>query len=383
MDERLRPLTLGEILDQTAGLYRSRFLVFFGIGFIPAGTTFVFAAAIFGFMTWIGSAVRRGSSVQDAFVWLFLILLLLLVIPVSLGTTALGSAAMSDAAARLFLGEKTSIRDAYKRSWKRGWRYVGLYTLQSLVVVAAPIAISIILLILLSITKVMGAQGGSDGGAALGVVTLLVISILVAYALLMLLRVCLAFPSCVVEQAGAWTAFKRSFALSKGTRGRILLLYILGTALNQMLALGFTIPAFIVLAFIPGLQGAAHSQTLGMIALFVAYGTYFAVKAFTKPIYGIALTLFYFDQRIRWEGFDIEWMMHQAGMLVPPPPQQSTPWLPPDSVARAEAAQPSVTSDQNTSPVAVFARSTETPIYQIPAEPPVVAASDFPPEEPA
>ena len=35
---------------------------------------------------------------------------------------------MSDAAARLFLGEKITIRSAYKATWKRGWRYIGLYS---------------------------------------------------------------------------------------------------------------------------------------------------------------------------------------------------------------------------------------------------------------
>jgi len=32
------------------------------------------------------------------------------------------------------------------------------------------------------------------------------------------------------------------------------------------------------------------------------------------PISAIALVLFYYDQRIRKEGFDIEWMMQQAGL---------------------------------------------------------------------
>jgi hypothetical protein len=240
----------------------------------------------------------------------------------------------------------------------------------------------VILLILLSITRVMGAQAGSDSGAAVGGVTFLVFAILFVYALLMLLRICLAFPCCVVEQGGAWAACRRSFTLSKGTRGRILLLYILGTALNQMLALGFTVPAFIVLAFIPGLQGAAHSETLGLIALFVAYGAYFAVKAFTKPIYGIALTLFYFDQRIRSEGFDIEWMMHQVGMLVPPP-QESTPWLRPDDNACAHAIQPPSTMDQSASPIDEFAASTVMPDYQTSVAPVATGVSDVRHEEQA
>jgi hypothetical protein len=32
------------------------------------------------------------------------------------------------------------------------------------------------------------------------------------------------------------------------------------------------------------------------------------------PIYSIALTLFYYDQRIRKEGYDVEWLMEQAGV---------------------------------------------------------------------
>jgi len=45
------------------------------------------------------------------------------------------------------------------------------------------------------------------------------------------------------------------------------------------------------------------------------------VQALTKPVYGIALVLFYYDQRMRLEGFDIEWMMLRAGLVVPTAPQ--------------------------------------------------------------
>jgi hypothetical protein len=59
--------------------------------------------------------------------------------------------------------------------------------------------------------------------------------------------------------------------------------------------------------------------------LIVAYGAAFAVQALTRPVYGIALTLFYYDQRIRQEAFDIEWMMLQAGLVVPQPGQSTEP----------------------------------------------------------
>jgi hypothetical protein len=46
-----------------------------------------------------------------------------------------------------------------------------------------------------------------------------------------------------------------------------------------------------------------------------------AVSALIGPLYPIALTLFYYDQRIRREGYDIERMMDAAGLnsLATPP----------------------------------------------------------------
>jgi hypothetical protein len=40
----------------------------------------------------------------------------------------------------------------------------------------------------------------------------------------------------------------------------------------------------------------------------------FAIQTLITPVYTTGLVLFYYDQRIRKEGFDIEWMMAQAGL---------------------------------------------------------------------
>jgi hypothetical protein len=163
----------------------------------------------------------------------------------------------------------------------------------------------------------------------------------------MLLRFCLSFPVSVVEQISAWKALKRAGSISYGTKGRIILLYMMGAILGYILALGLTIPAMVVLALIPALQGSQHSQTLGVIFLFITWGSYFAVKAFTKPVYGIALTLFYFDQRIRREGFDIEWMMLHAGMAIEIPPAPETAVTEPAiEISSIEQAEPSAIADQ-------------------------------------
>jgi hypothetical protein len=44
------------------------------------------------------------------------------------------------------------------------------------------------------------------------------------------------------------------------------------------------------------------------------------VSVLIGPIYPIALTLFYYDQRIRHEGYDIERMMDAAGLNAPATP---------------------------------------------------------------
>jgi hypothetical protein len=312
MNEPLRPLSLAEILDRTAQLYRSRFLVFFGISTIPAGTIFVFAVGAFAFTAWMGSASRHGGSVATVVVWAFLILLAALVVPASLGASAL-----------VFLGESITIRSAYKNTWKHGWRYVGLYALQGLVIYGIPSVVFLIGIAAMVAAKVSG-YAVNDNSPLFGGLVFLLFVILGSFAAWMLLRFCLAFPVCVVEQTTAWTALKRGVRLSHGTRGRILLLYILGIILNWMLTWVIALVVIITVALIPALQGQKHTEAVGMIVMFALYGAYFAVKAFIKPVYGIALTLFYFDQRIRKEGFDIEWLMQQAGMV-----QQSTPELQP------------------------------------------------------
>jgi hypothetical protein len=45
--------------------------------------------------------------------------------------------------------------------------------------------------------------------------------------------------------------------------------------------------------------------------ILASFGTFLG-GSFVLPIYSIALTLFYYDQRIRKEGYDVEWLMEQA-----------------------------------------------------------------------
>jgi len=339
MDEPLHPSTLSEILDRTVQIYRGRFLVFLGIAALPTAAVLVPICGLVLLGVWLGA--RAGVGVQGGFLSGLLVLAAaLFVAPVWAAVTALATAAMNGAASRCYIAsERITIRGAYKEAWRRGWRYVGLYLLEGILIWAAPILVWFLLAAGAAGVTAALRGAGMDVDALLGIAAFLAAASLLAYALWMLLRLSLAFAACVVEASGVTAALKRSAALSKGTKGRIFLLYLLGSVLNYLLMLAVTIPMTMVLALIPGIGSPQHAQTLGAIMLIVVYGTALAAQAFTRPVYAIALVLFYYDQRIRQEGFDIEWMMQRAGLVAPAPAQpeaQAEPWLP--SIPRAGSA---------------------------------------------
>jgi hypothetical protein len=103
---------------------------------------------------------------------------------------------------------------------------------------------------------------------------------------------------------------RRSIELSKGSRGRIFLLGLLILTIEIGLVLisqGF----FFYAAFKNHMVLPVWAQILQQIVGFVT-------NSFIGPMYATGLTLFYYDQRIRKEGYDIEWMMEAAGLSWPP-----------------------------------------------------------------
>jgi len=102
--------------------------------------------------------------------------------------------------------------------------------------------------------------------------------------------------------------------------GRIFLLALLIGVIKMGLA-GVTQLFLIVAAFKhPGQQLAP-----GLLALSQVIG--FFTNCFLGPIWAAGITLFYYDQRVRKEGYDIEWMMQAAGLTAtsaPPALQQDS-----------------------------------------------------------
>jgi len=323
METSLRPLTLGEILDRTAQLYRENFLLFAGIAAVYAGVMLILSLLQIG----LGELLRVLHLTQQlnwltaAFVILFLPLMFIF--------AGAAVAANNRAVAWVHLGQPATIASAYKSILPRLGRYLWLMTIAAFVIwtpfvllYAAYLGFIALYVTPKGILAHSGAHPDPAATAVFAVVSIaffLLILPALAYAIFMALRYALAVPASVVENLKARAALRRSAELSKGTRGRLfvlaLLVVVIQTGLVVITQVFFIVAAFKQHGLLPAWLRALQ-QIVG-----------FLTNSFIGPIYATGLTLFYYDQRVRKEGFDIEWMMQAAGLTVPelPPPASSEP----------------------------------------------------------
>jgi len=315
MSTQLRPMTLGEILDRTAELYRNHFLLFAGTSSIFSGAMLLMQMLHVGVLALIGY-----PHVPSHLEWTYAVALVAELLAIVL-LGGLSIAAFNHAVAWVYLGQSASVRGAVRSIFSRLGRYLWL-----MAVIAfrawAPLAILYVAFFAILFTMLPSgflfnpqvAQHAPPqdptslivAGLAMLILAPLMLGALV-YGVLMALRYSLAMPACVVEGLPARQAIKRSIELSKGSRGRIFVLGLLVTAIQMLLGLLLGFPTIVF-----AVRHLGEQLPLGWLA--VQQIVDFFTATFIGPIYSAGLTLFYYDQRIRREGFDIEWMMQAAGM---------------------------------------------------------------------
>jgi hypothetical protein len=305
-----------------------------GIAAPPTVILLLFASIAALLILRVAPGAGSSSTLAGVFAVIASAVLFLVALPILLAATALANAAMSQAADRAYLGQPINIRGCYRAVWQRGWRFVGLFVFEVLLVWVAPFAAWSILLLFSAALATLAQNAGIGSGGLFILSALLVIAALISDGFWMAIRISLAFPAAVVEQISSRDALRRSAQLTQGTGCRILLLFLLGVALNWVLSIAIMLPLAFLFTLRPGAHSLQPAQTLAMLLMAIIYGSAFAVQALTRPVYGIALIFLYYDQRIRQEAFDIEWMMLSNGRVVPPPSQpQFQPWIPAPPVA--------------------------------------------------
>ncbi len=327
MTANLRPMTLGEILDRAVQIYRGRFLVLAGISALPALAMFGIHAAD---RAWLHlNSLFHSSDRGSTTAWNFIVYLFYYHISGFLGLLFL-PASVKFTSDEIHDGSGTFLSSLQfaKARWKS---FLWVAVLKVFAVLVIPEILMTVLLLGTAIIEV--AMGTIKSGES--VLVFLVLVLLVAgFVLFVWLSACLSLvvPACAMEGTAGIGVFRRSWLLSKGSRFRVFFTWLMVGALGYLMMFVVQFLSWKLAIFF------GHGHRLGVAAqhLYIELTSllYAAVSAFVIPIYAIALTLIYYDQRIRHEGYDIERMMEAAGMNPPTPAHTEA-----SNVATAEAVE--------------------------------------------
>ena len=315
MTAQMRPMNLGEILDRTLQIYRSRFLAFFSIAAVPALALMAIGLADNRWFTTTEKGQELLWSLLRSFVhYHFAAILGLLVFPVFVKIA-------SDA----ILEQATPIRVALQFALSRWRSFLWIAFLKTIAQLIIPEVLTYGAIFVVAL--IGRATGVLDNRAnAIPFAFVLFSPNLGGLALFLWLSSCLslAVPVVALESFTGLKALKRSWTLSKETRFRILAAWMS----LSILAIGLATGLHLLMHFLTDLffYGGKYTKLLDQpLYRFADYLIGAMLSALTGPIYPIAITLFYYDQRIRHEAYDIEWMMQRAGLVVPGPPQPEAP----------------------------------------------------------
>lgn len=256
----LRPLSTGDILDRTFSIYRRHFLLFVGIAGIPQLLVLAFGLGQTLF-SWNTAAILTGTRNLGIGI---LVLLVYLVVAIFAYLYSQGGTML--AISELYLGRTTTIAESLRNISGDIWYLLGVTILTGL--------------------SVLG-----------GFILLIVPGIYVACRLL----VCV--PAVLIEKRSPSEALSRSFELTKGFAGRAFVILVLSVVLTYAAQLLLAIPASIALALRAGGPGMIQFWTA-----VTQVGSSLA-SILVTPILLIATAVFYFDLRVRKEGFDLQFMM--------------------------------------------------------------------------
>ena len=247
----LRPLSTSELLDRTFHLYRNNFVVFLSIVAIPQ-------LIVLALQLWFAGAILGKTPLSLGLVSLPLSL-------VSLVCVGISHAATVFAVSNLHLDRPVQIGAAFQAI--RG---------SILRVVWISFAVSFII--------------------GFGLILLIVPGVYWA------LKYALAIPVTVLEGTSLSETTSRSADLTSGNRGRIFVIY------GLLMILSWIVSASIQFAFRLGFPlHVPVTFTAARFALTAVAG--FLASSLVGPLFTIALTLIYYDERVRKEGFDLQLMM--------------------------------------------------------------------------
>ncbi|MEZ2348429.1 hypothetical protein [Terriglobus sp. RCC_193] len=302
----LRPLSTGEILDRTLALYRRHFWLFVGIGTLPATVVALSTALrlmfLKSFTQFPGPTAGNPNAASQAMGAMALMqvafLPALLLFFVAYGVA---QAATVRAVQQLSLGTLPTAVEAYRVIRGRWLRWTGI-ALRQIWSVMWPIAGGVLMMV---IALLLPGGVNAHPVAFVGLVLLgwLLLMTGLVFGVLNYLRLALAPTAGVMEDLGVNASLRRSRALVAGRKGRIFLALLLVYVLH-MVAGGLQLPFVFLAQTMHGAQRVLLLATDLLIA--------FIATALVSPVASIAMAMFYTDERVRREGYDIELLLQRS-----------------------------------------------------------------------
>lgn len=287
----LRPLSLGEILDRSFGVYRAHFWLFIGIGAISGGVQLVASAV--QLLVYHGIRVQAQPTLNLAMLQRQLggVVTGLLYFLASAVTQAATVWALSE----VYLGRPTTIGASMRAVMGRWLRFVAIALWQGWSLAWLPLLLVVPGAVLMMPKPwAMPWVGGTmlflglTGGLAFGVIAFI--------------RNSLGVQVAVIEGLKVRPAMRRSKVLAAGAKGRIFVVFLIAWCL-YMVAGVLEMPLTMIVGM-GALRGEQHvtAQAAMLLVNFIAHTA-------VSPVAMIGLSLVYFDQRVRQEALDLLLML--------------------------------------------------------------------------
>ena len=301
---RLRPLSRTDVLDELFALYRRGFKTFAGIAAVVNVPLAILSLAFVPFMSTIPQLSAAGRDPTPQF-WAALgtaAVAFLIFMPVAVVGSILEEAATCYATSAYYLGEKLTVREAYRLALAHFWPLLRLSLLLGLLLVGVPLLgfLPVIFPPLLCLSLPLAA-------------------LFICY---LGVRWSVAIPGMVLEQGrSAVGALQRSWLLTTDawwrTFSTLLILWFL-VGILQSIATG------LVSALTAGAQFAsATAQTTPPLWVPILNSLLSSlIGILFGPLIWIGVTLIYYDRRIRVEAYDLAIMARELGRRpeAEPPP---------------------------------------------------------------
>lgn len=287
-----RPLSMGEIIDRSFRLYRNNLrlllltaaalLLPLGIlSAIATGTTTVGELAGIGGVGNIPVSSSTGGLLTS-------VLSIIVAVATIITTVALAYIAVD-----LLQGSQTSVSEALRDGRRRFWSYVGMNLLQGLAIGGLLFGGFLLFLLLSFIT------GDNIVGIGIGILILLILAGVATY---IGVRWSVALPAMVEQELSAMDSLTYSWRLTEGSVWRCIFFALILTLLGLIVLIlpaTFTFIAAIIFSEIP-------------VVIMTLIGTVESVfNVLWLPLYFIAYVIFYFDLRVRSQGYDLSQRIDQ------------------------------------------------------------------------